>query len=540
MNRFFLKNIFRREPASRVFPWLAFVVALLALLPLFYLITTPLTGEASWTDGTAKLYFAVSSTRVVFPNQCLDVMWNVEGIKTVQVNGEGRIGTGTAKFCNTLGNPDLRVELQDGSIKELPIQTQKLYREPVTALLLIGGVVALALAAYSLIGMPAALAVIAVVLTTPALLYFVQSEGFRPDANDYLGHMLIAQRLMDGTGKLPPHFLYHLLSIEWVELFPGATLKDAALVILIVANVLTCLAVYAIFRLITEKRADTNWKWTLVYLTIPFILFIGPINFDQPFIMVSAYVYPNSPHSPTFILLKPFAVGLFACLAALFGAVSRRGLIVAGMIVLSVLATLAKPNYTLPFVAVVGLVFAASFIRPLPVKRWELIAGIIVPAGVVLGWQYLLTYGPQQNQLFGEISSIRFSPLELFLVHWHVPAVSLIIEFIISLVFPIVVYGVYFQRARRDLLLNIAWLTFIAGQALGYLFIESPIPENGNMVWGGRITSFVLFIVSIAFFWRQNRNALDNQAGFPRDGRFYLGAILLMLHIMPNLRTLFY
>jgi diguanylate cyclase (GGDEF)-like protein len=116
------------------------IIALLALLPLFYLITTPLTGEASWTDGTAKLYFAVNNTRVVFPNQCLDVTWNVEGIKTVQVNGEGKIGTGTAKFCKTLNNPVLRVELQDSSIKELPIQTQKLYREPVTALLLISGV----------------------------------------------------------------------------------------------------------------------------------------------------------------------------------------------------------------------------------------------------------------------------------------------------------------------------------------------------------------------------------------------------------------
>src|SRR5690606_9327 len=111
----------------------------------------------------------------------------------------------------------------------------------------------------------------------------------------------------------------------------------------------------------------------------------------------------------------------------------------------------------------------------LPVKRWELVAGILIPAVLILGWQYLLTYGPQQNRLYeGEEASILFAPLELFLVHWHVAPLNLLSELVVSLLFPIAVYVLYFREARQDHLLNIAWLIFIAGQALAYLFIESP------------------------------------------------------------------
>ncbi len=69
---------------------------------------------------------------------------------------------------------------------------------------------------------------------------------------------------------------------------------------------------------------------------------------------------------------------------------------------------------------------------------------------------------------------------------------------------------------------------------MAYVLIESPNFDHGNMVWSGRITSLVLFAVSIAFFLCQNRDPLNKYVSFPRDWRFYLSVILLVLHIAPN------
>ena len=72
------------------------IIAFLALLPIIYLNATPEFTEQKWAEGTTSLYFAASNNRVLFPNQCLDVTWNVEGIKTIHINEQGKVGTGTA------------------------------------------------------------------------------------------------------------------------------------------------------------------------------------------------------------------------------------------------------------------------------------------------------------------------------------------------------------------------------------------------------------------------------------------------------------
>jgi hypothetical protein len=509
-------------------------VALLALFPLVYLSRAPVPFERNLTDGTLKLYFSTNNMRATFPNQCVDVTWNVEGIKTVSINGQGRVGTGTEKICDTSRSLTMLVELQDGSTQELRIGFEKLFLNPIIGLLFIIGLVALTLSLYNLFGTWVAVAALIFALTVPTLLFHVISEGLKVGLNDYSSHIHIAEGIMDGSRSVPPHFLYHAAAIGWVDLFPGSTLKDATLVLMLAANILTGIGIYAIFRLMIGKRPDINWKWTLIYLAIPLLLFIGPIDFKTP-ILISARIYPNPIHSPTFIFLKPFVVGLFACFIALCRGVSKRWLLVAGMAALTILGSLAKPAYTLPLVPVIGLLLAASFVRPIPIKRWELIAGILLPAVLVLGWQYLFTYGPQQSNLYGTQASIKFMPLELYLGQWQIPAINLVTDFIISLLFPLFIYVVY-RQARRDIALNIAWLIFIVGQALGYLFIEVPKLDNGNMVWSGRITSLVLFVVAVAFFLRQNRDLLDK--GFPRDGRFYLGMLLLAIHIIPTLNLL--
>jgi hypothetical protein len=438
--------------------------------------------------------------------------------------------------CNTTARTEhvLRVEFQDGTVQEFILRVQRLYRERWLPALLIIGTITLTLAVYFLVNAPAAIAVFTILLTWSTLNFYVYNPG--PVFADFPGHNRIIQGVLDGTRPIPPHFVYHVLNMGLVRTVPTLPLPAANFIVMMAANVFTALAVYALLRSRGNHAPETSWKWSLLYLAIPLLLYIGPINFDKPFTMLSAYVYPNTSYNPTVSVLKPFAIAAFTALVALLQpGTTRRRVIVAGMAVLIVFATLTKPSYTMPLLAVSGLVFAYSLIRPLPIKRWELIVGVMIPAVLVLGWQYLFTYGPQQSNLYNsdEKAQILFAPFDLYLVYWEVAAQDIPIHLIVSVIFPVGVYLLYFNSARRDISLNIAWLVFLAGQALAYIFVEAPGYASGNMTWSGRIALFVLFVVTLEFLIRQNRSALDQgRNGF--HPRLYAGLLLLALHIAPN------
>jgi hypothetical protein len=74
------------------------IVALLLFFPLIYLGATPIPFERGLTKGTAKLYLSTTNMRMVFPNQCVGISWNVEGIQTIAINGEGKVGTGVEQI----------------------------------------------------------------------------------------------------------------------------------------------------------------------------------------------------------------------------------------------------------------------------------------------------------------------------------------------------------------------------------------------------------------------------------------------------------
>ncbi len=516
------------------------LIALLTFLPIFYLAADTVMSVREETYGETQLYFATSHSRVLYPHQCIDLIWKVEGVKTVQINTVGRVGEGTQKICNSFHRPSvLRAELPDGSVKEIRIWVQQLYQQPLVLALEIVALIALALMVYNLIGVPGTLIMLAIVFTWPSMNYFVYST--LTQFTDYIGHINITRGIIDGSRSLPPHFLYHVLTIGLINLFPGLRLDDANFLILVASNIATCLLVYTLLRVVVGTRADTNWKWTLFYLAVPLILFVGPINFDAPFVLLSAYVYPNTPHNPTVNFLRPFALGIILCLILLLNRITnRRGVVVAAMAVLTILATLAKPSFTLPLLPAACLIVAFTFLRPLLLKRWEIVAGIIIPAVLVLGWQYLITYGPEQAKLYAsdEKAGLVLAPFDLYVTYWEIPAEQLLPQFLVSLLFPMVVYVIYFREALKDIALNIAWLVFLGGQSMAYLFIEVPARRDGNMTWSGRITLFILFVVTLAFFIRQNKVLFEKGAFILRDWRFLLGTLLLVLHILPNLVAL--
>ncbi len=124
-----------------------------------------------------------------------------------------------------------------------------------------------------------------------------------------------------------------------------------------------------------------------------------------------------------------------------------------------------------------------------------LIAGLFVPAAVVLGWQYYETYaGTAGNVEYRD--SIIWAPLMVMRHH----STDLFSKLLASIIFPLLVLALYWKRARRDLRLILAWLCFLFGLLYTYTLAEKTRAFAGNFLWSGYAAVFVLFIASVMFW----------------------------------------
>jgi hypothetical protein len=188
-----------------------------------------------------------------------------------------------------------------------------------------------------------------------------------------------------------------------------------------------------------------------------------------------------------------------------------------------------------------GLVLLYDFVRQSRLNRdhVKLFLAILLPAVLVLGWQYLFLYGPQsQSAIRGGSASIAFAPFEVFTVWWQVPGSWIVVEAFLSILFPLVTYLVYLPQARQDRVLNVAWLVYLVGIAQMYLFIEIPNQASGNFLWGGRITSLVLFVASAGFLMRQNAAVIFQGILAKADWRFVTVGAVFVLHLGNTLADL--
>ena len=88
-------------------------------------------------------------------------------------------------------------------------------------------------------------------------------------------------------------------------------------------------------------------------------------------------------------------------------------------------------------------------------------------------------------------------------------------KFVLSLLFPVGVYVLYFREARTSLRLNLSWLAFLVGASFTYLVAEKKRVLDGNFTWGAQVALFVLFVESVALVVRSTP---VNSAGRPAPG----------------------
>jgi hypothetical protein len=234
------------------------------------------------------------------------------------------------------------------------------------------------------------------------------------------------------------------------------------------------------------------------------VLFMQPIlKPDTPHIYQIGYFWAEPYWSPTYSLLKPFALASAVSALAFLTSATTSRLAVTTAVIATAAGVLALPSFVIclmPAVVILGALRSKDH----EAVDWKAITlGLLVPGAVILLLQYYLSYsgfGPQGTYQ----DAIVFAPLRFFREHnvTYLPA-----KLALSVAFPAAVYSLYWKRARRDLPLNFALLLFAFGAGYGVLLAEAQRSRHGNFVWGAYITLFILYLFSATFLVRQLKTA---------------------------------
>ncbi len=358
-----------------------------------------------------------------------------------------------------------------------------------------------------------------VTLFAPIIINMINS------GNDYPAHIYWAF-LLDKTGMVPdplPHFLYQVVVILAEHILPGNSYDLAAAFVGIVCYVSVGLIIFFILRpLITAGPA--RQRTLIAFIVTLVLMLVGPINLGTlgNHNLYFGYIAPHSYHNPTIVLLQPFALLLFFFAIRIFTTPqsSRTTIIMCATVTL--LGTIAKPNYTISVIPAIGLMVLYTLLRKQKLDWSLLIIGIALPAAEVLLWQLNYVRG-------SSLSGFLFAPLAV--MSFYSPE-NLLLKFILSILFPLIVTAIYWRNALKSIVMKLAWLAFGAGAFYTYFLAESRNYISGNFTWSGQITLFILFVATLMFLFQQNEELLKEHR---LNRRVVLIITVLLLHLIGGI-----
>jgi hypothetical protein len=326
--------------------------------------------------------------------------------------------------------------------------------------------------------------------------------------SDYLTHAKYIKEWVEKGVLATPHFLNSTLTLAVKAVFPSLEYVVAELIVSGIMYALAAIAVYRTLRWTAPTVAARHPNWlALAGLTL---LLVEPITVFT-FVgsnLYEGYFHPaNVYHNPTILILKPLALVSLSYLVYLMSAAdlspARAWTLAIVLFVLVVLATLAKPNFTMCLVP--AAVFACA-IDPGLRRSWHAwLAAVMtaIPGILILGWQYVLTY-----QQPGADSVVVFHPFVMVRDLEHIAW----LKFISSIAFAACTLVLYWRRAWQNLALRLAWLTCAVAFLYYYTLAEGGgrMPHD-NFGWCCQISLFVLFVVTFGFLLETGAHIRDEK-----------------------------
>lgn len=318
--------------------------------------------------------------------------------------------------------------------------------------------------------------------STVFYLFHQQAIGIFP--TDLHTHLSIIDPFISGNYSIP-HPTFHLM-VYYLARLTDASYEISSSAILTASVLVTLLIVQ---KLLGRQRPE---HWQLVLPTSLSLLFV--IAIYLPFFNKHMYLgqfSPNIWHSPTMLLLKPFALLSFFFFMEFMdnnGNYSSYRFFTGSFLLL--LSTVVKPSFVIAFLPAVGLYLV--ILKKMEIRLYGKVFLWAAPSLAVLAYQYLQTYQSQATQSYFH-DKVVFTSFGVFKLYTP----SVVISMLLVLAFPLAVAVIGHRRVIHNPLLRMTWLvTFVAFLQAGFLAEERKFVQ-GAFISGYVIALFLLYVNSM-------------------------------------------
>ncbi len=355
------------------------------------------------------------------------------------------------------------------------------------------------------------------------------------NASDYRNHSRRAYQFPE-TSSHVSHVLLHAVIRAYDGLFNTAPRSDIMLLAMLTVLLPQPLIAFSVLK----RAAKNHFPTAVIALLSLSMAIVTPITLWLDDVYMIGYLNPTIFHNPTFIVVRLFSIPLsllaFRVLSYRpYRSLNHQAYVLILTATVLILSTLGKQNYTLVLIPALCLYALWHLATRQPIDRVLLVFGFVIPGAFILGLQYLVTYVGHSSG-----SSVAFGFLTA--MQQHVPVWRLPIQLVLSLVFPIGVYALFFAEARRNRYLNFSWIVLGIGAAMAYSLYEAgPRWDDGNFIWGSYAAAYVLMFASLWFlieqFVREKKATLrENQYSTLRVSlRIKLAMLLFALHVISGI-----
>ena len=321
---------------------------------------------------------------------------------------------------------------------------------------------------------------------------------------DFGLHIEIALALPHQTHYVN-HVLFHGIFLSIRQIAPSVPHTDAALAAILLVMLPAPLMVFALLR---RAAGDSLSTTILIALSLSLTILAAITIWTNRYML--GYINPIVYHNPTIIAARLFVIPLSLLAFRIFQAQPYRSLnqrvyIALLSAALALLSILAKPSYAFALLPACCLFALWRVFRRRRVDWLLLLCGFCIPGSLLLGLLYLLAYASADVE-----SAIRVGVFTF--IHQWIPTWRIPIQLLLSLVFPLAVFALYFEQARRNLYLVMCWVIFAVGVLPVYfLYEDGPRIKHGNFIWGSYNAIFLLMFASLLFLVKQH--AREYQSG---------------------------
>ena len=309
----------------------------------------------------------------------------------------------------------------------------------------------------------------------------------------YLRANILFQRLVLVVRDLMPFNFLARISTLIKQIIDIKSYDISAYIVTILAYLATF---YFSFQYISQNviLKDDKKKNLIVSISTFIVMLVGPVFlFSYPERQYLGYFDGNPFHNPTYILMKPFALGFFLLVInSLYRKTTWKTIILAGLFLF--LGTLAKPSFTISFIPAIFIV--AVLVNYSKVKELNykfLLISVMLTSIIVLISQYMIMYTGSRGD------RVLISPFEAILT--FIPNISLVLlSALLSILFPLTMTILYWSDFKDVLSFKLVLVNFILSLFIVYIFTEQVDMRSLNFWWTPMMAVYLLFLVTVSVF----------------------------------------